>query len=1119
MATSNRDRVGRGFEILAAGLEPFIAERMAAALPKGADWAKILDEQERKKGGSRTYSRHDPHAQLKLMTEEWRPFRDYLSRTEQNMIGELREIRNKWAHNERFTSEQTYRALDTMVFVLVAVGAMEQADEVRQIRDDHQRAVYEAELRKAAKAAAATPMIEGNGLKPWREVLRPHDDVASGNFNASEFAADLHMVTRGQASPEYLDPVEFFRRTYLTEGLRDLLGRAVRRVGGDANATPVINLQTNFGGGKTHSMLALYHLFSGHPTKAYPPELQELVAGRDLTKLGKVVHRATLVGNHIAPGKSNEKDDGTKVRTLWGELAWQLGGREAYDLVAEADATSTNPGEGLRHLISRYAPCVILIDEWVSYARQLWDRDDLPAGTFDTQFTFAQTLTETVKSVPGALLVISIPASHESDKQNGQPDAGSDVEVGGRNGREALKRLQNVVRRVADQWRPATAQESFEIVRRRLFEEPDGQALAYISLIARKFVSFYREHRGEFPSECGELPYEDRIKAAYPIHPELFDRLYEDWSTLERFQRTRGVLRLMSSVVHVLWKANDAAPMIMPGSIPFDASIVLDEFAQYLEDAWKPIVDTDIDGENSTPVRIDQQRKAFGQRALTRRLARTIFVGSAATLRSAHKGIEQQRIYLGVAMPGDTVGNFGSALHLLSDRATYLYVDGARYWYDTQASVSRTAKDYAERLHDEDVWAEISTRLGREQRARGDFARVHPAIEDSGNIPDTDEARLVILHPRYTHLRGQDDSSPALRFAWGALETRGSAQRSNRNMLVFLAADAKRFTELDEAVREYLAWKSITERIKELNLSHQQATQASSRLANADRAVTLRIASTYHWALVPVQPNADRPVEWEVVKAEGSKERLAERTSDKLGHSDLLRAVQGARVIRQDLDRWLHPVWDRGHITVGELWSYYCRYPYLPRLRDRSVLETGIRAVLDEITWEHEGFALARGYDERTGDYEGLAIPHEDTFGQITDSTLLVHPRRAAQQRVREKVALAVTQGAAAGVQVQPTEHPGVYRPVPAGEPEPAPPTPQHVRFFGVSTLNPERYARDFARIAQEILPHLTGEGIELTITVEISARHPDGFPEEKVRTVTENAHTLKFDQVGFEQS
>jgi predicted AAA+ superfamily ATPase len=178
-----------------------------------------------------------------------------------------------------------------------------------------------------------------------------------------------------------------------------------------------------------------------------------------------------LVGNHLEPSGLKPKTDGTKVNTLWGELAWQLGGHEAYEIVAEADRTSTNPGDSLRELLAKYAPALILIDEWVAYARQLYGRDDLPGGSFDTQFTFAQTLTETAKAVPGVLAVISIPASARDDDGRGLI---SEEEVGGENGREALRRLQNIVRRVADQWKAANAEESFEIVRRRLFTTPDG---------------------------------------------------------------------------------------------------------------------------------------------------------------------------------------------------------------------------------------------------------------------------------------------------------------------------------------------------------------------------------------------------------------------------------------------------------------------------------------------------------------------------------------------------------------------------------------------------------------------------------------------------------------------
>ncbi|WP_131813959.1 DUF499 domain-containing protein, partial [Mycolicibacter kumamotonensis] len=223
-----------------------------------------------------------------------------------------------------------------------------------------------------------------------------------------------------------------------------------------------------------------------------------------------------------------------------------------------------------------------------AYARQLYGRDDLAGGTFDTQFTFAQLLTEAAKAVPGVLVVISIPASARDDDGHGEF---SEEEVGGENGREALRRLQNIVRRVAEQWKAANAEESFEIVRRRLFTAPDGQALAQINATAAAVVKFYRDHHGEFPSEASDNAYLDRIKATYPVHPELFDRLYQDWSTLERFQRTRGVLRLMNTIVGALWRKGDTAPLIMPGSVPLTESEVLTEITQYLEDQWKAIID------------------------------------------------------------------------------------------------------------------------------------------------------------------------------------------------------------------------------------------------------------------------------------------------------------------------------------------------------------------------------------------------------------------------------------------------------------------------------------------------------------------------------------------------
>lgn len=1133
MASSNRDRVDRGFLDLRDGLSAFID-----SVSRNPNWDVALSQLEGK-----TYSKSDVQTHLVMLTQRFeqifKPHLSYMARTYAN---ELREFRNSWAHQAAFSADDTYRMLDSAERLLLECGQPEQAEKLRRSRMEHQRLAYDAEVRKQVKRPQVAS-VAGTGLKPWREVVRPHPDVATGQYAAAEFAADLHAVAMaGQdprvahedrsAAPEYTDPEQFFARTFLTEGLRDLLTRAAARLSGDLNASPIVNLQTNFGGGKTHSMLALYHLASGTPVTRYPQEVQELLSG---VTLPARIRRVALVGTWLPPGNPMLKPDGTAVRTLWGELAWQLGGRPAYDMIAAADATSTNPGEGLRRLLEKYGPALILIDEWVAYARQLYGREGLPGGSFDTQFTFAQTLTEVAKAVPGVLVVISIPASSDG-KVDGEPATPSTLEVGGENGVEALKRLQNVVRRVADQWRPATAHESFEIVRRRLFEPPNAAASRDIAAVARAFFNFYAGHGGELPREVLSQDYERRIKDSYPIHPELFDRLYEDWSTLERFQRTRGVLRLISTVVHALWEAQDSGPLIMPGSVPLNVSKVAGELTQYLPDSWKPIVDADVDGEGSTPVSIDREKLLLGQRSVTRRLARTVFIASAPTVGGPHKGVERPRVWLGTAVPGDTMGNFGSAIDQLGHRATYFYIDGTRYWFDTQASVTRAAADIADRLreHPEDVWVEIVRRLrDREGRARGDFATVHIAPDTTADIPDTDAAKLVILGPKYTHKRSSANSA-ALVFAEELLIKRGAAQRGNRNTLVMLAPDVARMEELADAVREYLAWDQIHDRITEMNLTAQQAAQVRTRRTQADRTVDLRIPNTYYWAIVPAQPNPAAPPELEILRADGAQDRLADRVSAKLRQGGLIATTYSARMIRLELDGPLHTVWEKGHVSVGDLWSYYCKYPYMMRLRDRTVLDDAIRDAVNALTWEREGFALATGFDASSGSYEGLTLPGSATrFAMVTDTTLLVAPDAAkaqpcpacgnpihagACQQPQPHADDAMGGGAdgqPGGATVGQLDRAGDNRTaVGADEAVGKPKAP--TLFLATAHLNPERYGTHFATISKEILARL-GEA-QLEITLEIRAANPAGYPPETIRTITENARTLKLSDFGFQE-
>jgi predicted AAA+ superfamily ATPase len=1102
MAISNRDRVGKMFELLAPPLDAFISVAVAPVLEEGSSWTSLVALKDTKKGvEGKDYDPSDPQVQLRMLTENipnslkkgWYPFDDAIGRVGQGYSKELREARNDWAHNKPFSDDDAYRCLDTAERLLASIGAPAIADEVKAIRLGLRRITADKDDRKVLKSAALTP--ESAGLRPWREVLRPHDDVATGNFQAAEFAADLYKVSAtDEADQDYAEPVQFFTRTYLTEGLRDLIDRAVRRLTGDENASPVINLQTNFGGGKTHSMLALWHLASGTELSQYSQDVQEMLAA---TRFGELqgVQRVALVGNHISPSGSI-KPDGTHVNTMWGELAWQLGGKDAFATVATADADRTPPGQALHELLSAYAPTVILIDEWVAYARSLVGRDDLAGGTFDDQFTFAQSLTEAVKGTPGALLAISIPASESGD--DAQPVAGNAEEVGGANGLEALKRLQNVVRRVADQWRPASANEAYHIVRQRLFVAPDADALASISATARGFVEMYHRYADEFPREARDGSYEDRIKQTFPIHPELFDRLYEDWSSLERFQRTRGVLRLMNTVIHALWVGEDQSPLIMPASIPIAASSVNSELTQYLQDSWKAVIDADVDGPNAEPAKIDAGKPLFGQRSLTQRLARTVFFGAAPTIGSAHKGLEAQRVFLGTATPGDVPGNFHSALAALADRATYFYSAGGRYWYDLHANISRRAKDQAERVHVQEVYKEIASRLEHQAKTRGDFAGVHVCPEDEADIPDTDEARLVILHPKRKHKRNADDSD-AITFAKSATERRGAANRTYRNMLVYLAGDSDRIDELEHSVREFLGWSEILDKGDELDLTTSQRNQAAERKKKAGETIDTRLLGAYQWALVP----HGQPIEMQATKVEGQATSLAERVSRRLGNDGALTVQHAAPAIRHQLDTAASKLWEDGHVIVGALWRLYAEYPYMPRLRDRGVLDAGLTGT--QLLWEQEGFALADGYDETTGKYRGLVLPTDGVTVAVTDATLIVRPGRAQAQRATEMPA------------AETAPEPG---PSPESGPGPKPaPAQGRTRFFGSKRLQADRYASDFKKLADEILGPLGATpGVTLNVTIEIEATTPDGFDDAKARTVSENAATLNFEQSGFEE-
>jgi hypothetical protein len=782
---------------------------------------------------------------------------------------------------------------------------------------------------------------------------------------------------------------------------------------------------------------------------------------------------------------------------------------------ASDDEKATSPGDVLRELFKEHGPCLILIDEWVAYARQLHDQSDLPAGSFETMFTFAQALTESAKLAKNCLLVVSLPASDTPGSPHVQAD---DVEVGGIRGREALDRLRNVVGRVDSSWRPATAEEGFEIVRRRLFEPLTGEQFKHRDVTARAFADLYHAQSAEFPSECRGGDYEKRIQAAYPIHPEIFDRLYTDWSTLVKFQRTRGVLRLMAAVIHSLWEKGDRNPLILPSTIPIDDPRVQFELTRYLSDNWVPIIEKDVDGPNSLPLKIDSEVPNLGKLHATRRVARTIYLGSAPTTAAAHRGLEDRRVKLGCVMPGESPAIFVDALRRLAAASTYLYQDGPRAWYATQPTVTKLADDLAEQLkRDPDKIAEeLDKRVRADLKRTGDFARVHPLPRTGADVPDDLDARLVVLPAEYPY--SKEPGNAAETAAKAILESRGNAPRLYRNTVVFLAADRVRLQDLDEALRKYLAWSSIVAQKETLNLDPHQARQAETQKQTADGAVNARLPETYQWVLAPEQKTPQSAVEWHAIRLSGS-DALAVRASKKLRSDDLLVPTLGSTILRKHLDDV--PLWRGEHVAVKQLVEDFARYLYLPRLAGSEVLVQAMRDGMALLTWQSETFAFAESYDEAGDRYRGLRA------GQVVSvaaesAGLLVKPETARRQMEAELAqtsgsggaatsSSAATTGASTGVPGAPTSGtPGVSKPT-----APTPPR----RYHGTVELDPARAGRDASRIADEVIAHLTAlVGAEVRVTLEIEAQLPSGAPDNVVRTVTENARTLKFTNQGFER-
>ena len=483
-------------------------------------------------------------------------------------------------------------------------------------------------------------------MKPWWQVAVPHRDIREGRI--SDFAADLRSIVEGRASVEYIDPGTFFKRTHLTKGLENIVSDVLFTLSRRGEKGKVIQIQTPFGGGKTHALVYLYHLFKHGERFKYIPEIKKILDKIGLKNVPKV-KVAVFVGTVPDP---------LKGKTPWGEIAEQLG---TYELVKEHDEKRLTPGrEIIEKILNDNKPVLILIDELTEYI--------VKAKEFEDQvFAFSQELTEAIKSLNQCVLVCTLPSSAPY----------------GERGEKVLTQLQRIFGRMQVIYTPVEGDEIYEIIRKRLFEDL-GDVKEH-EVVASQYFDLYQRLGEEVPPEFREVRYKEKIKKAYPFHPETIDVLYERWGTIPSFQRTRGVLRLLAEVIYDNFIRQDPSPLIQPANINLSNPKIRRMFIEHIGEVFESVLASDIVGDNARTAKMDRRMGSeYAKFKVANGLATSIFLYSFPA--TERRGISIQRLRVAFLREGIPPAIVGDALKKLEDidGPLYLHSEKGLYYFSSQ---------------------------------------------------------------------------------------------------------------------------------------------------------------------------------------------------------------------------------------------------------------------------------------------------------------------------------------------------------------------------------------------------------------------------------------------------
>lgn len=1102
MTASNHAALGEGLKLYTDAMRRFVKEQLISAYPNSwweSGVVNALGDQQRNNVKRDMEKAPDKakedfldaaHIQT-VIGKNQAAFKQHFGnyRKWQSLLGQVATARNEHAHSRSgdMPADEVGHALFAMEQVLGA-AKLPEATKIEALRKD----VLQIEPAAKEDVREVKPAKAGE-LPYWWQVCEPQDGFKNpAAIDESLFAATLGLVYAGAAREEYLNPKKFFEQTYFTESLKTTIRDVASRLNG-GEGPAVTELQTPFGGGKTHALLTLYHLINSPKESLSVPGVAEAIGDVRLPADAKV-----LVFDGQEYGVDPwVKEDSTTISTLWGELMYQANPRLFREYIVDSDARGDAPGSAnVRKVLQESGPCLILIDELVSYLIKLnFSNNKKATNLYRQTVQFVQELFQLVGNMPAVCAIISLP---QSVKEFGgiKPEQ-LQQQLG------VLEDIQPRADRVVSKRTPVNDEEIYTLISKRLFKKVDDDAA---ERVAKMYQATYERTRGMYEPTIFSADYALQQVEAYPLHPELIDVLYKKWSTASDFPRTRTVLQLLASVVADQWVNRREAYTIQSAHVNLERERVRTKIISAAGGGgWDGVVATDIIGGDAHADDLDTRRGGDYERYhVARGLATTLLMHSFGG--RTRVGALTHELRLGTVAPNVGPEYVTEILETLEQSLWYVHREGELVRFLTKANVYRMISQRAEQLSPVQVREELQNAVAQASGSVDGFQVISWAAED-GAIADSPNLRIAVLEPSFAVQQDVDkDAVPdKITRLW---ERSGSGFRQWRNALIIVAPDADLWTRAEDAMREVMAYRAVLDSVGKggVEVTTGEKKDLEDRAKDKKESLRTSIATAYRCVFfpddeglgivsLPVPATRDEYVAKRVV------DRLSDITYGKQKILDNMGAVYfDARVAPR--------LWkDEGEaLDLSQALIRFQEWTYLPMLPQRGpTLRTCIKDGLREGLW-----AVAIG-DNKAAKYQRLIeSPEElDNYGELFDgSASLV--RGDMRVLIREQLGIAKPgpgPGPIPGPEPGPGPKPGPGGRTPAPIPKPAHRL-THVKLT-LSDMSIGKTANLQPYLFRVIQEHDAGARVVLHIEIDSDA----GIPEDEIeRRILEGLEQLGID-------